>query len=293
MDWEKLKQIIYLLDDDDTEMANAIMHQLISEGEAVYEKLEEVNLSWDISELVEDRIETVLHKIRFQQLGQRLLDWMHDDTDNLLNGLILVASFQYQHIDNAWIEQRINTIANNIEFELSITQPSADKIDTFNRIFFDTYQFQIIENKEVSPQYYSINHVLSHRKGEPVIIALLYQVIAQKLLLPVSGVILPHHYILAFKKPGVLVRQNPGNNIRFYINPEKKGVIFSSEEIKEYLTEYDLPYKKEFFHPCGNVKAIKNLLERLQEIYYQNKENEKSDELGELAALLKDREEWF
>ncbi len=62
-----------------------------------------------------------------------------------------------------------------------------------------------------------INQVLESKKGNPISLAAVYMLIAQKLKLPIFGVNLPNLFVLIYKS----------EELNFYINVFNRGVIFS------------------------------------------------------------------
>lgn len=288
MNWKDFKQIIYLLEDEDPEVYAAIMEKLVDEGEAFNILYEKAERELDLTELVEERLDWVARKIQYHQLSIAFEKWASVESDNLLKGLILVASYAYQtKIDERKLLQRLETIAEDIEMEMSITQSASKNINYFNRVFFKIHHFSIIAQQEVSPQYFCINLVLAQRKGEALLISLVYLVIAQMLKLPVEGVILPDYLILSYLKPHFKKgQQHNSQSVQFYINPVKKGVMFSAKEIREYLEEEGVPIRRSYFYPSNNRLLLIHLIEALQVVYRQSREEDRSDELEVIKASI-------
>lgn len=98
-----------------------------------------------------------------------------------------------------------------------------------------------------------INVVLESRKGNPITLCVIYMLVAQKLKLPVNGVNLPNLFILTYKD----------DNHQFYINAFNRGLIFSKQDIENYIHELHLVPQKSFFEPCNNIEIVRRALRNL------------------------------
>ena len=83
---------------------------------------------------------------------------------------------------------------------------------------------------------------------------------AQSLEVPVYGVNLPSHFILAYmdeEGTNIAINQENEFGTLFYINPYSKGAILNLNEIESFLDKLDLEYRREYFEPCSNTDIIK------------------------------------
>jgi regulator of sirC expression with transglutaminase-like and TPR domain len=131
--------------------------------------------------------------------------------------------------------------------------------------------------------------VLESKKGNPLSLCLIYSVIAQSLDIPVYGVNLPNHFVLACmdsKHSNYLINQQNEYGVLFYINAFSRGSIFDVNEIKDFLSKYELPANREYFEPCSNSAVIKRMLTNLIASFQQIGNAEKVDELKQLRSIL-------
>ena len=115
-------------------------------------------------------------------------------------------------------------------------------------------------------------------------------ILCNELEIPVSGVDLPLHFILAYKGDGdpflnFNEHGDPDNDILFYINPFSNGIIFSKNDIDQFLNQQNIEPTAQYYKPCSNLDIVKRVLRNL--IYSYEKEN-KEDKAEELKALLND-----
>ena len=118
-------------------------------------------------------------------------------------------------------------------------------------------------------------------------------IIAEYLGLPICGVNLPNHFVLAYVDDtnikgeiGTWGKYIATDDVLFYINPFSKGKIFGSREIDEFLEQWKLPPKKEYYLPCNNPAIIRRMLNNLCYAYDQQGAEEKMEELKELIAMI-------
>lgn len=117
---------------------------------------------------------------------------------------------------------------------------------------------------------------------------IIYQILANELNLPIYGVNLTRHYILAFCKKTILdfsIEANNGKDVMFYVNPVNKGSIFSRNEIKDYLDKMRVEHEHRFFSPSHNVDIIKELVNYLIEYYTRQNMRNRIKDLSYLLQL--------
>jgi regulator of sirC expression with transglutaminase-like and TPR domain len=114
--------------------------------------------------------------------------------------------------------------------------------------------------------------------------------LCKELDIPVFGVDLPLHFILAYtdEMASFLNFQtggDPENNILFYINPFSNGIIFSKNDIDQFLNQQNIEPTARYYKPCTNMDIMKRVLRNL--IYSYEKEN-KEEKVEELKLLLQE-----
>jgi regulator of sirC expression with transglutaminase-like and TPR domain len=102
--------------------------------------------------------------------------------------------------------------------------------------------------------------------------------VAQKLKLPIYGVNLPNLFILTYKDA----------HNQFYINAFNKGLIFSRQDIENYIHELHLAPQPSFFEPCSNLEIVRRVFRNLIMSFDKMGEHEKAEEVKELLLLIAD-----
>lgn len=286
---KELNALISLLDDPDEKVFEQVSMKFLSLGQEVIPVLED---AWEHSfdTLIQNRIENIIHQIQFDLIKDGLKDWSHPEQQNLLDGALLIARYQYPDIDFLKIQKQIDQIKQDVWLELNENLTALEKVKIINHILFDVHNFSGNTTNYHAPQNSYINNVLESKKGNPLLLAIIYTIVAQSLEIPIYGVNLPEHFILCYvdiEHMGVpSVSGNEGSNVLFYINPFSKGTIFGQKEIDAFLKQLKLEQIPGFYEPCSNLEIIKRLLRNLISSYEKLGYPDKSAELKMLLESL-------
>ena len=141
-----------------------------------------------------------------------------------------------------------------------------------NHILFEVHGYKGNVRNFHAPQNSFISDVLNNKKGNPLSLSLLYLIIAQKCKVPIKGVNLPKHFVIAYTHEELY----GGDPVKFYINPFSQGTILSRQDLERFVKKEKLELKTKFFSPCGNRAIIKRLLINLLHSYSIQGNKEKS-----------------
>lgn len=283
----EINALIQLLDDTDQEVFNHVYNKLKSFGPEVIPNLEQA-WSVDLNPTAHDRIEEIIHDIQFDVLVKEWKIWLSNESPDLLTGAYLIAKYHYPETNIDQIRKNVLKIKQSIWLELNYNQTPLEQIQIFNQVFYNYHSFKGVQ---LSNEFKDccINHVLESKQGTAISVGIVYQILANELNLPVYGVNLMQHYILAFCKRNLYDftgEQNLEREVMFYINPINRGSVFSRAEIKDYLQKMKEEEKSEYFIPTATPAILKELLNYLMRIYTEKNEIGRGNELGYLAKLL-------
>lgn len=284
----ELSALISLLDDPDENVFSQIREKLLSLGQEVIPHLES---AWESSfdPLFQHRIENIIHKIQFDSIREDLHNWAMLGGQNLLFGTILIARYQYPDLHEEKIKKQIDQIRQDVWLELNNNLTALEKVRVINHILFEVHGFSGNTTNFHAPQNSYINNVLESKRGNPLSLAILYTIIAQSLNIPIFGVNLPEHFIVAYKEESqfpAITEDSPQKNILFYINPFSKGSVFSSKEIDTFLKQLKLDPAPSYYEPCNNIDIIRRLIRNLIYAFEKLGHVDKIDELKVLLTAL-------
>ncbi len=289
MNKKEITALISLLDDPDETVFKQVSMQFLSLGQNIIPLLED---AWEHSfdTLIQNRIENIIHQIQFDIIKDELKTWAMPDHQDLLEGALLIARYQYPDVDITKIHKQIAQIKQDVWLELNEYLTALEKIKIINHILFDVHNFSGNTSNYHAPQNSYINNVLESKKGNPLLLSILYTIIAQSLEIPIYGVNLPEHFILCYVDIEVMgiptMEGNQGSNVLFYINPFSKGAVFGQKEVDAFLMQLKLPALAAYYEPCSNLEIIKRLLRNLITSYEKLGYPDKSEELKGLLGSL-------
>jgi len=267
----EIEALISLLSDPDPEIFHYVREKIISIGPAILDKLE---LFWEKTNDPElhYRIESLIREIHLDSTCMQLQNWAHNGGQNLLEGAFICCRYQYPGLDVEKVKRYLEHIKKDAWLEVNSSLTAMEVVRTINKILFEIHGFGPNTDDYGTWKNNMLNDVLETKRGNSLLLGIIYLYIAESLNLPIKGVNLPEHFVLAFLDHSSLARLFSSQNnpkILFYINPYNKGGIFSRREIEAFLIRLQLPRKDEYFYPCSNVAIIDRLLNNLL-IYFQN-----------------------
>ncbi len=284
MDYKEIESLIKLLDDPDREVSKLVEERLLSYGSEVIGFLEN---AWEQSfdAVLQERIENLIHHIQFQNVKRELELWHMSGNFDLLQGVITLNKFQYPDLDEQKIINQIEEIKREIWVEMMYDMSAVEKVKLINHVFYSTYRFTGNTTNYQDPQNSFISRVLESKKGNQISLAILYSIIAQKLDIPIYGVNLPQHFILAYLDEAQ-EDEEWDNGVLFYINAFNKGFIFGRKDVDAFLKQLNLKPEKQFYEPCSNEEIIKRIIRNLIGSYSNLGSMDKVKELEELLDIF-------
>jgi regulator of sirC expression with transglutaminase-like and TPR domain len=279
----EVNSLIKLLDDPDAEIYEHVHEKLLSYGTEVIEYLESA-FEQAFDAIQQERIANLVHEIQFGTVKNDLKLWFHGGAFDLLQGILIINRYQYPDLDEQKVINQIEGIKRDIWLQMMNEASPVEQIKLMNHVFYAIHGFSGNTTNHRDPQNSYISQVLESKKGNQISLAIIYSIIAQKLDIPVYGVNLPQHFILAYMDESQETEFEGG--ILFYINAFNKGFIFGRRDVDMFLKQLNLKFDKQFYEPCSNPDIIKRVLRNLISAYEHAGASEKVDELNELLAIL-------
>lgn len=283
MNEKEIDSLIKLLDDPDAEVFHHVEQKLIMMGPEVIDRLETVwGQSFDV--MLQTRIENLIHKIQFEDVLQELELWKLSGSFDLLQGLIIVNKYQYPDVDEQKIINQIEAIKRDAWLDMIYSMSAVEKVRLLNNILYNAHGFSGNTSNYHDPQNSYVGKVLETHKGNPILLACVYSIVAQKLDIPIYGVNLPKHFILAYTEDHMPVENKDG--ILFYINAFNRGQIFGRHDVVAFLKQLNLAPNDDFVLPCSNIDIITRVLRNLVTSYSQAGNAAKTEEINRMLNLL-------
>ena len=264
----EIQALINLLDDPNKDVFEAVTENLVKKGTGIIPELEK---AWENSDdqFHQDRLEEIIQKIQYNHNINSFKLWIQSGYGDLLEGIYILTRFQFPDLQFSEIIKQIEKIQKDVWIELNNNLTALEKVRILNHIIFDIHKFSKNPDDFYNPANSFINKVLEMKQGNPISLAIVYSVIAQRLGLPIYGVNLPRNFILAYRDEygphGVYDDQT--EDVLFYINPYNRGAVHSKKEIDYFLREQKIKVRKSYFIPCSNLDIIERVINNLINSY--------------------------
>lgn len=296
MDINEINALISLLDDTDEEVLVHVTGKLLSYGESVIPILEDRYLA-ATEKILQAKIHEIIDIIHRTGLQRDLQKWAAEGGQDLFEGYFLISRFRYPELNKQAINNQLDKIRLDAWLELNFMLSPLDKVRILNNVFYDICGFKGNIDNYHSPDNSYINRVLETKKGNPISLAIIYSIIAQRLNIPVFGVNLPQHFILAYKDDSSLQDMSSfkGNlyldplmhaDVLFYINAFNKGAVFSKWNIDNFLKQLNIKPQEIYYEPCSNIEIIMRVCRNLIFSYEKLNDTLHARGLNELLNIL-------
>jgi regulator of sirC expression with transglutaminase-like and TPR domain len=277
MSENELKALVSLLDDEDKQVSDHVQQKILSLGTEAIPFLEK---EWEsnLNPSVQTRIEELIHALQYELVKERLRKWYASPDQDLLTGMWIIGTYQYPEIELEKLKQDLEQIYYEAWLEFRPDLYAYDQIKVINSVIFNKLKFGANTKNFHSPGNSMINVVLETHKGNPITLCVIYLLVAQKLKLPVHGVNLPNLFIITYKD----------DKHQFYINAFNRGLIFSKQDIENYIHELHMVPQQSFFEPCNSLEIIRRALRNLVMSFEKMGEHAKADEVKVLLVEISD-----
>jgi regulator of sirC expression with transglutaminase-like and TPR domain len=276
MNEQQIKALVSLLDDDDKEVAQLVETEIRQQGGKIIPYLESEWESAGFSPSIQQKLEDLIHDLQFKLLRERLTNWYNGGSLDLLEGLWIVATYQYPELAIEKIRADLEQFYYEAWLEFKPDMHPIDQVRALNNVFFNKLKFGSNTKNFHSAGNSMINVVLDTRRGNPISLCCIYMLVAQKLNLPVYGVNLPNLFVLTYKH----------ESAQFYVNAFNRGLVFMKSDIDHYIAQLNLKPNETFYQPCTNLDIIKRVLRNLIMAFEKTGDTHKVKEIEQMALIL-------
>lgn len=275
----EIKAMVSLLEDDDTDVLKHIESQIYSFGEQIIPYLED---EWarQFSPSVQKRIENILQSLNYQLVRKRLLDWVKNDSTDLLKGMWVIATYQYPDLQLEDLRKKVEQLYFDAWVDFKTELLPTDQVKLLNSIFFHKLKFKANTSNIKAVANSMINMVLESKRSNPIGLCVLYMLVAQKLKLPIYGVNLPNVFVVTYKT----------DELQFYINVFNKGLTYIRQDIENYIMNLRVTSRDLFYEPCANIDIVRRVMRNLIVAYEDVGDTEKTEDIQRLLGEISEGE---
>lgn len=283
---KEISALFHLIDDPDEEVYSTVSTRIISFGKEIIPNLENL---WEITnrEDIQERIETIIHKLHFRDLTDDFINWKNGSSE-LLAGALLAARYYYPEMQDTQAKQEIEKLRRNIWLELNNYLTPLEQINVITSILYNYYKQKGVEISYSQPEDFLITKTLETKKGNAISNGILYLVLCSLLDIPVKATNIPRQFILAYFDPQYEFMNPAGRvseKINFFIDP-LNGHIYSHKDVENYFKRISVSPSPSYFRQLNNKRIIRFLLEELSKCFDNDRNRYKMEELLTLVKLL-------
>lgn len=296
MERGEIEALVNLLDDTDAEVVEHVTQQLVSYGTDILPVLNNLSAHSEDNNQ-QERIEAIKRQINLSDVYENLKQWAADGASELFEAVYWVNRYRNPDLDKYQLNQQIEDIKLDLWIELSSDLTPLEKIKKVNHVIYNSYHFKGDLDDYHAPENSFIQEVIHTRKGNPISLSILYAILCQRVGIPVYGVNLPQHYVLAYKDHDTFPDETSTQGYQylepthegktlFYINSFNKGTVFSQWNIDQFLKQLNIESKPAYYEPCSNMATIMRVCRNLIYAYENEGDPDKSNDIGSLLAML-------
>lgn len=282
---KELDALVRLIDEPNEEMYIEIRHKVLSYGSQAIPVLEEAWVN-TLGENDSDRIEDLIENIRRKDFYDLYNRWCADGGNNIWEGYSIIMQYIFPEMDMDACNSIYEKLNKEIWLEINENLTALEKIKVINHVLYSVNNFSTIVSPQVKSESFHLNKLLDNHVANPFSLGVLYIALAQYLKIPVYGVDLPGHFVLAYLDTvNPLLSVGPLNEreVMFYINPSNNGAVFTHNEIRHYIQQLNIKLEKEYLQPTTNVAILNRVIQEMIIVY--NHENNSRKEEG-LSGII-------
>ena len=275
----ELSALIRLLEDPDEAVYEPVSKRILEYGDQAIPHLEHV---WETTDHTDQqvRVETIIRRIQFLEISDKLNDWRNQERADLWEGLLILDKLHHREDRSDVLRTSLEQLRRNAWLELNQYLTPLEQINVLSRVVFEHERFKGIDASRERLAHHFVGEVLLKRTGNQIGLGLLIQVLADKLDLPLYTLSVPG--IIVLGSPNMLnPREKKGiDSIDFYLDPQT-GELFGRAEIEQYLRRIHQPVDHAFFQPLSDTGVVD---------FWLGKIGQKADELDETHLATQARE---
>ena len=275
---EKRKALLCLLADEDPEIYLPVREKIISLGPHVCDWLKYFVL--DENPIVRRRVRDVISHFKRLKADTEFSAFClnHGEDFELEEACWLLARTVDPEINTEAYRAVLDDYAHDLMHKIDFGSEPESIMAEINRYIFQTQRYQGNEDNYYSADNSYLNRVIDQRRGNPISLCMIYQLVGRRLGLPVTGIGLPGHFLCRFQTP----RQD------YYIDAFNKGRLLTKTDCMKYLKQAGYEFHETFLMPASSRRILLRMCSNLHQIYQRDNQAADAARLhGYIVALSK------
>lgn len=215
-------------------------------------------------------------------IRETFADIVRKDEPNIDLGYaaLLMAEHLTQPFDTGEYLDRLDRMAAAVKTAVQAAQTDQEVIQAINSYLFGQIRFLGNSDDYYDPHNSFLNWVLDLRRGIPITLSLIYLELGRRLELPLWGIGMPGHFIVAYG-----AESNP-----IYIDPFNQGRILSEADcfdICNVSATHQSTFKEQFLRPVSKRAILYRMLLNLKYIYFNQLDWEAALKTVDMMRLVR------
>lgn len=272
----EIKAIAKLLKSGDEATTLLVQEQLQSFDNSVLKEIDnEIPLE---DKVLKDQFLDLIYSIKRERLKKEFTRWSSNTTNDLEEGIVLVANFYDPFFERETLSEILNSWASAIKENLKGIKldEATSIINEINHFLFMDLGFKGNVDNYYAQENSFINKVIETKTGNPILLSTIYLLLAKRLELPIEGVNMPAHFLVKYIE-GI----EP-----IYIDPFNQGEIVTKAVCKDRIKTLKLPWNESFLLSPTNKQIISRVIQNLINTYQNDNDFDSKDYFEEYLKSL-------
>ena len=274
----EIESLMLLLGDPDPFVQEQVQLRFMELGNRAIPILDQIRVETKNKE-EKKRAKDVLYRLTFTSLKEDFAELLLEGVGNraqLERAVITLARFGNPTLRESEYVKKLDYFADMIRSSLRYNRSEREKMQTFMKFIFEDLNFRGDNKDYHNPANGFIDQVIERRKGLPISLSLVAMFIARRLQLPVFGVNMPIHFMLAFV----------GEKEEQLIDPYDQGAELSYDQCYFFLKKNNVTPKPDHFKMASDLNILARCIRNLMHSYERNEEHDRVRDLKSLLELV-------
>lgn len=255
---KEIEAIVSLLVDSDTHTEQLVKEKLKEMGPHSISALRQFTQAKNSD--IQKKLVPIFLDLERKELEEQFTRYLTETTTiNLEEGAFLLAKSRYPDIQIEKYRSFLDQSAEKIKESILHNEPPSAIIQKFNQYLFSELGFQGNSSNYHDPENSYLNRVIDKKKGIPISLSSIYLFLARRIDLPIVGIAMPLHFLVAFGE---------GKN-QLLIDPFHQGKILKPEDCIQFLNQSGISFQASFLEPVSDREILSRMLKNLQTIHSQ------------------------
>lgn len=252
-DTAELEALLRLLDDRDPQVTTAVQRRLIAYGARAVPYLRAVVEDDAAPTAARQNACSCLRGLRTAYLAQ-LVECVLDREDaELERAVLLLSAFGYPEIEPQQCQQHLDRMAERVRCVLrdACSLSDVEVLLALNTVLFEQEGLRGALRTFYAPEHGYLGSVLRGREGMPIVLSVIYMLVAERVGVHLQGIGMPLHFVV----------YHPG--LQVFIDPFNGGAFISRAECRQFIEQTGFRYTDALLEPRSTLEILQRMMRNL------------------------------